>query len=313
MNLIKKTVTDYLNGKTEKPSYIKLMYEQHHARLFEYAAYMKETNIQKIEIEDDNVIMTSRDRGVRMNCSTGDFRIAPIETLNFFDYEKLESNMMENLLSDGDTLFDIGANIGWYSINLGISRRASKIHAFEPIPETYLQLQKNISLNPCVNINAHNFGFSNEEGEFPFFYYSEGSGNASSANLTERDDVISVTCKVRTLDDFVKEARLKVDFIKCDVEGAELLVFKGGINTILRDKPIIFSEILRKWSAKFSYNPNEIFDLFRNQGYQAFTVTDQYLTEFFTMDEYTVQTNFFFLHTEKHKVLLDRFKIPNFE
>lgn len=71
----------------------------------------------------------------------------------------------------------------------------------------------------------------------------------------------TVQCKLRTLDDYTAETKIRVDFIKCDVEGAELLVFKGAIDTIARDKPVIFSEILRKWSAKFNYNPNEIFDL----------------------------------------------------
>ena len=97
---------------------------------------------------------------------------------------------------------------------------------------------------------------------------------------------------------------MTVDFIKCDVEGAELLVFKGGLNTIKRDKPIIFSEILRKWSAMFNYDPNEIFDLFKSEGYLAFTVNTNVLLPFCRMDESTVETNFFFLHAEKHRDLI---------
>jgi hypothetical protein len=91
------------------------------------------------------------------------------------------------------------------------------------------------------------------------------------------------------------------------VEGAELLVFKGAMDTIARDKPIVFSEILRKWSEKFSYNPNEIFTLFHAQGYEAFTVKGKYLSQFGSMDENTIETNFFFLHSEKHADLIARF------
>lgn len=308
MKNINETLANYANSVIDKPTFIKNMYEDHHAAFFDYAEYLFQTNVKKIEIEDGRVIMTSRDRGIRIACSPGDFRIAPIETLNFFDYEKAESNMMENLVSDGDTFFDIGANIGWYSINIAASRRATKVYCFEPIPKTYKSLSVNLELNGVRNVIAHNFGFSSQAGVFPFYYYPEGSGNASSANVTGRSDVECVQCRVRTLDDYTTETGAHVDFIKCDVEGAELLVFQGGIETIKRDKPIVFSEILRKWSAKFNYNPNDIFRLFREQGYQAFTVKENYLIKFFEMDESTIETNFFFLHSEKHASLILRFE-----
>jgi hypothetical protein len=158
-----------------------------------------------------------------------------------------------------------------------------------------------------ANVTAYNFGFSNGTGEFDFYYYEEGSGNASSANVSDREDVQVCQCKLQTLDDFAAETQTKVDFIKCDVEGAELLVYLGGLQTIKRDKPIVFSEILRKWSAKFDYHPNEIFKLFSDEGYQAFTVKDGSLKEFFQMNELTVETNFFFLHKQKHCQQIEKF------
>lgn len=111
---------------------------------------------------------------------------------------------------------------------------------------------------------------------------------------------------MRTLDDFLVQVQNPVNFIKCDVEGAELLVFQGGLRTMARDQPIIFSEILRKRSAKFSCRPNEIFELFRVQGYRAFTVEGDSLKEFGTMDQSTVETNFFFLHAQKHAQHIQR-------
>ncbi|MFA6312425.1 MAG: FkbM family methyltransferase [Sterolibacterium sp.] len=309
MNSINETLVKFKQGTIDKPTFIRNMYEEHHAALFDYAEYLPKTNVKKIEIEDGRVIMTSRDRGIRIACAPGDFRIAPIETLNFFDYEKDDSAMMENLIADGDNVFDVGANIGWYSINIAVSRRATKVYCFEPIPKTYAHLEDNLALNPVQNVAAHNFGFSNQAGEFSFYYYPEGSGNASAANVTGRTDVQTVQCKVRTLDDYAAETGIRVDFIKCDVEGAELLVFQGGIKTITRDKPVVFSEILRKWSAKFNYSPNSIFDLFSNLGYRSFTANSQGMAAFDQMDEQTVETNFFFLHTEKHRKLIQRYSL----
>lgn len=309
---IEETQASYRRCEIDKPTFIRLMYEQHHSVFFDYAAYLKKTNIKKIEVDDGRVVMTTRDRGVRISCGQGDFRIAPIETLNFFDYEKSESDMMQNLFADGENYFDIGANIGYYSINLALSRRTAKLYCFEPIPTTYESLVANLALNSVPNVIPHNFGFSDKSGEFPFYYYGEGSGNASSANVSGRADVVVVPCKVRTLDEYISETNIRVDFIKCDVEGAELMVFKGAHATIARDKPVVFSEILRKWSAKFNYNPNEIFDFFRHQGYRAFTVNDGCLIEFSDMTEATVETNFFFLHDGKHIDLIRRYSRDDF-
>lgn len=304
---IQHTLSQFQQGAIDKPTFIKTMYEAHHAVFFDYASYIGQTNVKKIEVEDGKVIMTSRDRGIRIACTPGDYRVAPMETLNFFDYEKEESTMMENLVADGDNFFDIGANIGWYSINIAASRRATTVYAFEPIPTTYARLQENLGLNASANIKPFNFGLSEQTGEFTFYYPPEGSGNASAVNLTGRSDVRTAQCQVRTLDAFTADSGTRVDFIKCDVEGAELLVFKGGLQTIARDKPIVLSEILRKWSAKFNYNPNEIFELFRGIGYRVYTAEGGRLVEFGTMDENTIPTNYFFLHPEKHAEQLRRY------
>ena len=138
-----------------------------------------------------------------------------------------------------------------------------------------------------------------------FYYYPEGSGNASLANLSENKGVKKITCQVKKLDDFINASSLGVDFIKCDVEGAELFVFQGGIETIKNQKPMVFTELLRKWSAKFNYHPNEVIKLFKDTGYRCFTTKNGRLIEFFKMDDLTIETNFFFLHSEKHKAKIN--------
>ena len=310
MNKINKTIELYKKEVIDKSIFIKDMYATHHSKLYEYAEYLHKTDIEKITIENNRVITTSRKHGIKIECDSGDHRIAPIEVLNFFDYEKDESDMIENLIcfgSEKKNFFDIGANIGWYSIMVAKSNRNVLVHSFEPIPKTYQSLVKNVDLNSLPNISTHNFGFSDKSGEFDFYYYPEGSGNASSANVTGRSDTEVVKCKVKTLDEYINKSNEQIDFIKCDVEGAELLVFKGGIDAIINSKPIVFSEILRKWSEKFNYNPNEIFELFHKLGYLSFTVNGVFLERFYKMDESTQETNFFFLHLKKHNNLIERY------
>lgn len=295
----------YKKGELDKQEYIRLMHEKH-CSLFEYSDFIKNRDVKKIEISDNSVIITSRTNSIKMVCDKEDRRIAPIEILNFGYYEKTDFDMVMNIIDGCSTLFDIGANIGWYSLNIAKTIKNSKVLAFEPIPKTFTYLKRNVELNHINNIEIFNFGFSSEEKDTEFHYYTEGSGNASLANLSDVENTQKIICNVKKLDDFVFKNGYSVDFIKCDVEGAELLVFKGGIETIKRDKPIIFTEMLRKWSAKFNYHPNEIIKLLADEGYRAFVVLENHLSEFFSMDDDTLETNFFFLHSDKHKDKIEK-------
>jgi len=302
---ISDTRNKFLKGDIAKPEFIQSMYQEHHAKLFDYAEYIKQTNIASIEISDDMVVLTSRDKGLKMICPFGDYRVAPIEALNFLDYETTDSAMIMRLVSSADCVIDIGANMGWYAINIAKAYPLTEVHAFEPIPKTHSFLEKNIALNNVSNISPYNFGLSDARKDLTFYFYPEGSGNASSENMSGRDDAELLICHVERLDDFVSKNDLHVDFIKCDVEGAELFAFKGGINTLKRDKPIVFTEMLRKWAAKFGYHPNEIITLFSNIGYKCFSAEGENLVEVLMMDENTIETNFFFLHIEKHADKID--------
>lgn len=297
----------FVAGELSKPDYISAMYEQHHAQLFEYANYLPHTDIAAIEIRDSRVVMTSREHGIKIVCPPGDHRVTPVETLNFLRYEQTDSNMIMRLVEPGDTVLDIGANMGWYSLNIAKTHPSCTVHAFEPIPDTYQVLCENVSLNGVRNVHPHPYGFSSETKDLTFYFYPEGSGNASAADLSGRDDVRRITCHVEQLDHAPSLLGIgRVAFIKCDVEGAELFVFQGGRALLARDQPIVFSEMLRKWAAKFHYHPNEIIALFKALGYRCFTAESEGLREFHEMDEATLATNFFFLHGARHAAVIDR-------
>jgi len=300
---IADTRKEFLDGNIAKPEFIRTMFDLHHSKLFDYAEYLHRTNIATIEIMDGQVLMTSRENRVKMICPP-DFRVAPIEILNFLEYEASDSAMIMQLVTPDSCVLDIGANMGWYAINIAKTHPSCVVHAFEPIPKTYQLLVENIKLNGINNVVTHNVGFSDVEKDLTFFFYPEGSGNASSENLSEREDIEKIVCHVDVLDDFANRLTPRVAFIKCDVEGAELFVFRGGKKLLGRDKPIVFSEMLRKWSAKFGYHPNEIIALFDSLGYRCFTAKDGNLIELRKMDDATVETNFFFLHAQRHSSII---------
>ncbi|MCX5797206.1 MAG: FkbM family methyltransferase [Elusimicrobia bacterium] len=293
----------YGRSAISKPDYIEAMY-RHHGILHEYARFLKDTDISSIEITDGRVLMTVRDTGLRLVCAQGDRRLAPLEMLNFGTYEReyIEACLM--LLDQEATVFDVGANIGWYALTLARRKPDIRVFSFEPIAGTYKDLQENVRINGASNVRCLDFGLGEKEATQTFYFYPEGSANASAANLSGREGVRELACRVRRLDDFTREERLRVDFIKCDVEGAELFVLRGGRETIGRDRPVIFSEMLRKWAAQFEYHPNDIIALLAELGYRCFRLDEGRLSECPKVDESTVDTNFFFLHPAQHAAKL---------
>ncbi|MEZ7892922.1 MAG: FkbM family methyltransferase [Candidatus Wallbacteria bacterium] len=301
-------IIDELKNKLKKSlisknDYINEMYEKFHSHIFEYCKYLKNTDIFNITICNDGKIIFEFKNGLKMYCSEGDKRTVPIEIINFGAYEKLELDMMYNFVSEGDNIFDIGANVGWYSLNLSQKYKNIKIYAFEPIINTFQYFEDNIKLNNLQSkINLYNFGFSNENKKVEFFYSPECSVSASMKNITNNENVQKVECNLRKIDDFILDIgqNVEINFLKCDVEGAELFVFQGGINFLTKHKPIIFTEMLRKWSAKFNYHPNDIISLLKQINYKCFVIKDGKLLEIESIIDQTIETNFYFLNSEKH-------------
>src|SRR3989344_7668310 len=212
MKSMSSTQKRFIDGACAKPDYINEMYDQFHSQLFEYAEWLAGTNVGSIEISDGKVVMTSRDSGVKIVCPKLDKRVAPVEILNFGEYELIDSNMILELVEAGSCVLDIGANMGWYALNIAKLKPDTTVHAFEPLISTYAALTENVRLNGLTNIHTYNYGFSSKKQDLEFFFYPEGSGNASSANLSGRDDVQKVVCHVEVLDEALPELNLpKVD------------------------------------------------------------------------------------------------------
>jgi FkbM family methyltransferase len=296
----------YHKGEISKPAFIDAMYEQN-AALFDYMDLIDGTDIASIEITKDGVVFTSKVDGIKICCLKPDKRTAPFEILNFNEYESSDANLLFKLINDGDTIFDIGANIGWYSI--AISKRFPKasIYAFEPLKNTFDILEHNVLLNQVTNIHLHNFGFSNDNKTITFYSSPYTSVSNSAKDITGEDGANEVACVVKKMDDYITNLNASIDFVKCDVEGAELFVYEGAKACINKFKPIVFTEMLRKWSAKFDYHPNDIIQLFRELDYLCFYGEKDKLINITEVKPTTTATNYFFLHQEKHAPIIKKY------
>lgn len=307
MNIFIKLYKKYILKVISKENYIDLAYKNHDI-LFDYADYIKFANIKSIFISDGEVKVQSRKEEIIMLCKRNDKRLVPLEILNFKNYEGDYFDFYLDLIKKTNIVFDIGANIGWYSLSAAKQNKKTKVYAFEPIKETFDYLIKNIRFNQLKNIIPNNIGLSNKNSTASFFINPVHFGSASEKKITE-NNTKRIKVDLKKLDDYCQKNKInKIDLVKCDVEGAELFVLKGGIKVIKNLKPIILIEMLRKWSKKYNYHPNDIIELMKSLNYLCFTLEGRKLKRIKTITEKTKETNFIFFHQIKHSILIKKYE-----
>lgn len=297
----------FASGKIDKATFITTMHSRHQV-LFDASQQLLSSNVAQILIQAGQVLVSFRDPGITMICPPHDERIAPVEAFNFGDYEHCELQMLRSVVGmiggSACHFVDVGANAGFYSLALSNYFPGIKVTAFEPISQTYQILTQNLDLNRPHNIAAINLGLSNQRANLVFYTYPHQSSAAGTSKNLNSAPATEVHCAVEKLDDYVDTTHQPVSVIKCDVEGAELFAFQGAIKTIQRDQPIIFTEMLRKWSAQNGYHPNAIIQMLRELGYSCFEIQRNRLKKLAEITDVTVSTNFFFCHDLKHSEVI---------
>jgi FkbM family methyltransferase len=167
---------------------------------------------------------------------------------HFKQYEGRKIALFMSLFSPDSCLFDIGANIGNHTLNF--SRHVQSVHGFEPNPEIFERLQRNLALNGTTNIVANRVGLAQQNGQMNFYapIASEGQYGANMGSGTFIYDEAPHPHKVLNLpifvgDDYVDAHKLlRVDGMKIDVQGFEIDVLSGLSRTLERHEPIIWME-----------------------------------------------------------------------
>jgi len=153
---------------------------------------------------------------------------------------------LKALLAPGMTLYDIGANVGYFSV---IGARLVGSHGavvcFEPLAENFQQIRYNTELNGFSNIQLIEAALGKADGESLFWLSAEPTWGKLAGAGKEPDKMVGETSVlVRCLDKLVEEAKLPPpDVIKLDVEGAEVDVLEGALETIRRHRPRLLIEL----------------------------------------------------------------------
>lgn len=168
----------------------------------------------------------------------GHFEYKFDEGVEFSSYEDIADELKRSLkgylekhdLRHGETVVDCGAYIGEFTLYAAKAvGQSGRVIAFEPDPAIFKKLTANIELNGLKNITALNKGLWSKPGTLKFV----GDSIKGYSFMSAQKDSLAIDVPVVSLDDELERLRIKkVDFIKMDVEGAELEAIKGSARTL---------------------------------------------------------------------------------
>lgn len=190
-------------------------------------------------------------------------------------YHDLDVFLIDRVTPNDGVILDIGANIGLYSCMMAQKMAAKNItiHAIEAVQNNMNVLKKNTEVNGFKNIHLHKIALGNEPGELVFNLPDENFvGNAIGGNIAQDPNhTFKETVPLTTLDQWAKENKIsRCDFMKIDIEGAELLAFQGGKEFLAKTRPIIQTEYNQGLFKNSGFHFKDLKSFFTDLNYQIF-------------------------------------------
>jgi FkbM family methyltransferase len=194
-------------------------------------------------------------------------------------------DLLPHLVSEGDTVADVGANYGQYSFHLAqLVGPAGRVYAFEPFPSTRAALERIVSrlgIDDRVQIVPKAVGAEPGAIRIAMPLRDDGTTDSGRAWVVPDgqeppgDQQVSELQRT-TLDQELAGAD-RVTFLKIDVEGSDLLALQGAARTIERDRPVLLIEVARDGLARHGQTPKQVQDLLDSYGYVTFGYEGQEL------------------------------------
>jgi FkbM family methyltransferase len=182
-------------------------------------------------------------RGVSLDLKFSDF----VDRAIYYDaFEFMVRRVLERNLRDGSVFLDVGSNIGYY-------------YAVESNPATLNRLYHHISINDMEDIQVVPFAAADQEGSCTIYMPEDDTHGLASLRNQGWAKSKEFTVPMKRLDEVLASSP-KIDVIKIDIEGAELLALKGANKLLRRDKPMIIAEIVPEFLERFGHSSRDVLD-----------------------------------------------------
>ncbi len=211
--------------------------------------------------------------------------------------------LFERLISNGDTIIEVGGHIGYISLYFSkLVGREGIVYVFEPGINNLPYLKNNVKEKHNIIVIDKGVGSCNAR--MPFYIENlsgqnnsfikdfQGFINNKRNSFVKNISVKEVTVDVIRLDDFIIENKIFPNFIKIDVEGFEFEVIKGMSYILKNIQPILMIEIQDNYKS--------IYDIMKNENYLMFNDNLKLIE-----NHNELSGNTFFLHFKKHNSILN--------
>jgi FkbM family methyltransferase len=209
---------------------------------------------------------------LNLNCEVDGHKIF-INTMFFplligGNYEPFETKIIKEEVKKGNTVLDVGANIGYYTLILAKQvGKEGKVFAFEPGPDNFALLKKNIHLNNYTNVILEQVGVTNKTG-----------GTCFKSDRVYDSSVGRGLINIKTiqLDDYFKDYQGNIDLIKMDIEGSEGNAIKGMSNILQKNENIkMITEFWPSGLEAVGTSPEEYLKMLLEYGFKIYNINEE--------------------------------------
>jgi FkbM family methyltransferase len=184
-------------------------------------------------------------------------------------YEPFETEIVKTEIRKGDIVLDIGANIGYYTLIFAkLVGPEGKVFGFEPDPDNFALLKKNVEANNYHNVVLVNKAVSSKNGKIKL-YRSDDIGDHRTYDSGDGRKFVEI--EAIRLDDYFDQGNARVDFIKMDIQGAEWEAIQGMSLLLQKNKGLrIITEFAPELLRISGIRPEDYLGLLVNHEFKIY-------------------------------------------
>jgi FkbM family methyltransferase len=223
---------------------------------------------QVLKWRDKNRVVVKEINGIYYELHLAEFIDSEMYYFGFF--EEHTTKALKTLVKPGMTVLDIGANVGIHTLLLAqLVQKSGRVIAFEPMPWARRRLHNNISLNRFDHVHVEPIALAERDGAQVTSFRT--SWNKFGESSTEPEHVVPF----ERLDSYLRGENIdQVDFIKLDVDGFELKVIAGAMETLQTARPTICMELGNWTLAEQGGSLRELVDLLLGADYRFYNESE---------------------------------------
>ncbi len=227
--------------------------------------YLKPEGIVLIEVH-----------GSKMYVDTSIVQTIQHNLLIGYIYERDEVELFKKMVKEGNVVVDVGAHIGYYTmLTARLVGKSGKVFAFEPLPDNYDLLVKNVEVNGYDNVVAVRKAVASKSGVAKLFLPERGPGLAKTSQSLVDIGLGKefITVETVSLDDFFHDKNTVIDFIKMDIEGGETAALLGMDRVIRANENLkMIVESWPGWITKAGSSVAEFLNKFAEYGFKLHVI-----------------------------------------